>query len=360
MTPRQSSWKRGPLFRPLRDRNPVIVGVVGLVVLLLVGLLAYNADALPFVGGGTHYSADFTEAAGLTSGDEVRVAGVTVGKVTGVALDGAQVRVDFQVSGAWVGNTSTLSIAIKTLLGAKYLAVDPLGTAAQNPSATIPRSRTTSPYDVAVALNGLGQTLGQLDEKQLAQSFQALSDTFRNTPASVRTALTGLSSLSRTISSRDAELSQLLQGTSALTGTLADQNSRLQTLLSDGNLLLAEIQQRRDAIHQLLVGTTALGTQLTGLVQDNQAQLTPTLTALNRVVSVLQANLGQLNQVLALAGPYYRLVTNALGNGPWFDAYLCGLVPRNYLPPGTQPSTGCMPPKAGGTTASATPTGSRR
>ncbi|NED01552.1 MCE family protein, partial [Streptomyces sp. SID6648] len=76
---------------------------------------------------GTTYSADFSEAAGLDTGDEVRIAGVKVGRVTGVALDGAKVKVTFEVEDAWVGDRTTAAIAIKTVLGDKYLALDPLG-----------------------------------------------------------------------------------------------------------------------------------------------------------------------------------------------------------------------------------------
>jgi len=53
---------------------------------------------------------------------------------------------------------------------------------------------------------------------------------------------------------------------------------------------------------------------------------------------------GRPARALALAGPYYRLLGNALGNGRWFDAYLCGLVPKSYVP-GNVPAAGCQPPK---------------
>nr|WP_037907497.1 MCE family protein [Actinacidiphila yeochonensis] len=332
------------MFRPLRDRNPVAVGVVGLLVLAAAVLAAYNASALPFTGGGTSYTADFSEAAGLRSGNEVRVAGVKVGQVTGVALDGAQVKVTFTVRHTWIGNASTAAIGIRTLLGQKYLAVDPLGNREQDPASPIPRTRTTSPYDVTQALDGLGQTLGAIDTQQLAQSFEAISDTFKDTPASVRGAATGLASLSRTISSRDAQLADLLSGSRKLTATLSDQDGRFQQLISDGDQLLGEVQARRDAIHALLTGTESLGAQLNGLVADDSKQLGPTLDALDKVTTVLDANQAGLDRILATAGPYYRLVGNTLGNGRWFDSYLCGVVPKSYLPAGTQPTTGCMPP----------------
>jgi phospholipid/cholesterol/gamma-HCH transport system substrate-binding protein len=346
---RGSRTDRGrPLFRPLRERNPVAVGAVGLLVLALLALVAYNASALPVIGGGTAYSAAFTEAAGLRPGNEVRVAGVKVGKVTGVSLDGDEVEVGFTVRHTWIGDASTAAIGIKTLLGEKYLAVDPLGSRPQDPGKRIPKSRTTSPYDVTQAFDGLGRTLGSIDTRQLATSFRTISDTFKNTPSSVRSAADGLSSLSQTISSRDAELARLLTGAKQLTQTLAGQNSRFQSLISDGDLLLGEVQKRRDAIHSLLTGTQDLGIQLSGLVADNDRQLGPTLDALDRVTDVLLANQSSLDQALALAGPYYRLVGNTLGNGRWFDSYLCGLLPRSYLPAGTPPAQGCQPPKATG------------
>jgi phospholipid/cholesterol/gamma-HCH transport system substrate-binding protein len=311
----------------IRERNPVVIGAVGIVVLVVVGLLVYFAEDLPLIGGGTTYTADFTESAGLVSGNEVRIAGVTVGKVTGVDLAGNHVRVTFRVNDEWVGNASTVAIKIKTLLGEKYLAVDPLGTADQNPDQDIPTSRTVSPYDVTEAFNGLADTVGKIDTKQLAQSFEDISTTFADTPPELHQALTGLASLSETISSRDVQLAQLLANTKQITATLAGDDSQFQTLLSDGNLLLGELEARRDAIGSLLTGTEALSTQLTGLVADDNAQLGPMLTELDQVTDVLSANQANLTKALSLAGPYYRLVGNSLGNGRWLDAYICGLVP---------------------------------
>jgi phospholipid/cholesterol/gamma-HCH transport system substrate-binding protein len=334
--------------KPFAERNPVIIAVIGLVLLIVFGWAAYSADDLPVIGGGTTYTADFSEAAGLRPGDEARVAGVKVGEVTDVKLDGAKVAVSFRVRDTWIGDGTRASIMIKTLLGDKYLAVEPLGVNEQRPGTRIPLARTTAPYDVTQAFSGLGETLTELDSRAVAQSLQTLSDTFRDTPPNVRRALDGLSSLSRTISSRDEQLARLLAGSKRITGTLASQNADFEVLLRDGNLLLAEIQRRRNAIHDLLVGTQTLATELSGIVRDNQRQLDPTLRALAQVTAMLERNQESLDRTLQVAAPYYRMLTAATGNGRWFDSYLCGVVPKEYLPPGTPPARGCMPPKQGG------------
>jgi phospholipid/cholesterol/gamma-HCH transport system substrate-binding protein len=328
-------------------RHPVLTGAIGLIVLALVALGAFSWPNLPGIAG-TTYTANFTEAAGLTSGNEVRVAGVKVGSVRSVRLAGDHVRVRFRVKDAWVGDASTVAIKIRTLLGAKYLAVDPLGESKQDPDEPIPTSRTTSPYDVTQALSQLSDTLSAIDTDQLAASFRAVADTFRSTPPEVRSALDGLSRLSRTISSRDAQLAELVRNTRQITDQLQAENGQFEALLRDGNLLLREVQRRRDAIGSLLTGTQRLAAELTGLVADNTSQLAPTLAQLDKVTDVLERNQASLNKALALAGPYYRLVGNTIGNGRWFDAYLCGLVPKSYLPAGTPPDTGCLPPKQGG------------
>ncbi|MFJ5137450.1 MCE family protein [Streptomyces sp. NPDC088707] len=334
-----------PRLTPVKERNPVAVAVAGLLLLALVAALAFNVERLPLVGDDTTYSADFSEAAGLDAGDEVRIAGVKVGKVTDVALDGPKVKVTFEVGDAWVGDRSTAAIAIKTLLGEKYLALDPLGSDRQDPGTRIPQSRTTSPYDVTQAFQDLSGTVDAIDTKQLAESFETISDTFKNSPPHVRNAATGLSELSKSVSKRDTELARLLANSSTFTKTLESKKSSFETLIEDGGSLLGELQKRRDAIRALLKGSRALGTELGGLVSDNDRQLGPTLKALSRVTGVLEKNSGRLDRTLALIGPYYRLVGNTLGSGRWFDSYLCGVVPRTYLPETSQPTTGCLPPK---------------
>lgn len=351
-----------PRRRPMRsfaERNPVTIAVVGLVVLLVVFLGIFYSRDLPVVGDGPTYTADFSEAAGLRPGDDVTVAGVHVGTVSGVSLEGGHVRVEFRVKNAWMGDRSTAAIRIKTLLGAKYLAISPVGTERLRTSQTIPLSRTSAPFDVTTAFEQLSSTVSEVDTDQLAQSFEALSQAFSGTPDTVKATLSGLTDLSRTIASRDAQLSALLSNTEQVTATLVTSNDQIQSLIDDGDALLTELQARSDAITSLLQGTVQLSQQLTGLVQDNQATLAPALASLNTVADVLQRNQQNLQTALQELGPYYSMLNDALGNGHWLDTYICGLfqtTPQpvtgagNVLPPELDPTAqrDCAPQAGGG------------
>ncbi|MEV4148973.1 MCE family protein [Amycolatopsis sp. NPDC049691] len=313
-------------MKSFQKRNPVPIALVGIAVLALGFIAALNSDDLPVIGGGTTYSAEFSEASGLQKDNDVRIAGVKVGKVSDIELDGASVKVSFKVKDAWLGDRTSAAIKIKTLLGQKYLSLDPQGEGSLNPGTAIPRDRTMAPYDVLDAFRGLSQTVDNIDTKQLAQSFDTISQTFANTPQDVKGALSGLSKLSDTIASRDEQLSNLLANTREVSQTLVDRDAEVQKLLTDGNKLLDELSKREDAITSLLNGSRELATQLQGLIDDNGKQLDPVLTSLDQLTSMLQRNQDSLAEGIKKFAPFIRVFTNTIGNGRWFDNYICGLL----------------------------------
>jgi phospholipid/cholesterol/gamma-HCH transport system substrate-binding protein len=319
-------------MKPFRERNPIVVGVAGFAVLAALMFAAFNVDSLPLIGGGTAYRAAFRDASGLAPGNEVRVAGVKVGKVTAVELarTGAStyVRVGFEVDDGAVrlGRDTEATIRIKTVLGQKFLALAPAGPGRLPDGAQIPLAHTASPFDVVQAVSGLAGTLDQIDVKQLAAAFTVLSQTFADTPASVQASLTGLSRLSQTVASRDAELRDLLSHARGVTTVLANRDDDFRTLVADANLLLDEVSRRRDVIHNLLITTNDLANQLSGLVADNRTRLEPALRQLRDVVATLQRDRTNLERTLQAMAPFVNAFANVVGNGRWFDSYVSGLV----------------------------------
>lgn len=314
-------------MKRLKDRDQAAVGTVTIVLIVLGLLVAFNADDLPIIGGGTTYTAEFSESAGLKPGNEVRLAGVKVGAVRTVELARNKVVVDFRVKDVSLGNRSTVSIEIKTLLGDKYLGIASAGRTPQSANDPIPVSRTRTPFDIVPAVGKLSQTVDQIDTGQLAQSFQVLSDTFANSPQHIKNTLTGLSQLSAVLSTRDEQLRTLLANTAGFSKTIADRDQQLKKLFTDASLLLDELSFRREAVHALLSGTTNLANELRGLVADNQAQLQPVLTDLDKVTTILSKNQANLSESLRSLAPYVRTFNNVVGNGRWFEGYICGLLP---------------------------------
>jgi phospholipid/cholesterol/gamma-HCH transport system substrate-binding protein len=320
-------------MKSFSKRNPIPIGLASLAVIAVLLVLAYRTDSLPVIGSGPEYKAQFSEAAGLAAGDEVRIAGVKVGKVTKIALDQGHVLVTFRAKDADLGDATTASIQIKTLLGDKFLAVDPAGSQPLTSDDQIPLERTVAPYDVVVAFNQLSENVGQLDTTQLATSLRTLSETFKDTPKDVKTSLDGLSRLSVTIASRNDQLAHLLDNTDKATGLLSARNQDITAILGDGSKLLEELNHRQDAIRKLLDGTRELSKELRGLIDDNEDQIGHTLDELDRLTDMLQKHEDDIVKGVRRLGPFATVFTNALGSGHWFDNTVFGLLPEGLLPP---------------------------
>ncbi len=325
-------------MRSFRERNPVVVGAIGLTLVAATLVGASQLDRLAAVGSRA-YQAAFSDASGLVAGNEVRVAGVRVGKVTAVELardSQPHVRVRFRVDddGVRLGDRTAAMIRIKTVMGQKYLSLEPAGAGHLPEGGQIPLDRTAAPFDVVHAVTGLADTLDKVDTDQLAAAFTTLSETFADTPDTVNASLVGLSRLSRTVADRDAELRTLLTRARSVTAVLATRDEEFRKLVTDGEALLAEVRRRRDAIHKLLVSTNELATQLSGLVSDNRARLSPALRQLREVIAVLQRNRDDLELTIQRMAPFVTTFANVVGNGRWFDSYVQGLV-QPY-----QPTTG--------------------
>jgi phospholipid/cholesterol/gamma-HCH transport system substrate-binding protein len=313
---------------PFRERNPVVIGAISLAVLAGLILVSFRASSLPVIGGGDVYHAAFSEAGGLKANDEVRIAGVRVGKVEAVELAGDHVRVTFRVDqGAEFGQETLAAIKVKTILGSMFLALEPAGSGQMDEGYEIPVERTSSPYDVVEAFTGLAETSEQIDTDQLAESLTTLADLSRNTPDEFRAALQGVSALSANVAAKNEQIGELLQNLDTVSTVLDERDEDIIALMRDSDVLFRALVQRREAIHTLLVSTSRLSRELTTLVRQSREDLKPALTHLESVVQVLNKNEDNLDNSLRLMAPFYRVFANTLGNGPWFDTYIQNMPP---------------------------------
>lgn len=314
-------------MKPFRERNPVIIGLIGLAAIAAMMLGAFRADRLPIIGSGDVYHADFAEIGALKSGNEVRIAGVSVGKVQKIELDGAKVRVTFKIDkGTDFGTETGADIRVRTLLGAEFLALTPKGSGQLDKGSTIPLERTVAPYDVVQAFSELSRTTDQIDIPQLSQALDTLGEISTQTPEEFRGAIKGVSDLSRNLAARDDQINTLLVNLKKVSGVLNSRNDQLVTLFKDSDTLFQAISARRDSIHRLLVSTQTISAQLRGLVKDTRSDLLPALTQLDTVTTMLRKNEASLDEALRIYPAFTRVFSNALGTGPWFDTYLGGLT----------------------------------
>lgn len=319
-------------MKTFQERNPILIGVVGLVGVAVVGAAVLNYDKLPFVSAQDSYSAYFAEAGGLTSGAAVEVSGFEVGKVDSVTLDGARVLVRFRIDDdIHLGDRTEAAVKTKSLLGSKILDVVPRGDGHQD--GVIPLDRTRSAYQLPDAIGDITAQISGLNTDQLSNSLEALSDTFRDTPADLQIAVDGVARFSDTLDQRDAQLRALLANANKATGVLAERSDQIVRLVNDTNALLVALEGQSAALEQISRNISALATQIKGFISDNRNTLKPALDKLNGALTIVDNRKAQVQQSIKGFTTYAFALGESIASGPFFKAYLSNLLPGQFIQP---------------------------
>jgi phospholipid/cholesterol/gamma-HCH transport system substrate-binding protein len=319
-------------MKSFEERNPIIIGAIGVTLVVGVIVAALNYTKLPFINKTREYAAYFAEAGGLLTGSAVQVSGFPVGAVESIALDGPRILVKFNLSSdIRLGDRTEAAIKTKSLLGAKILEVTPRGD--NTLSGTIPIDRTTSPYQLPDALGDLSATISGLNTDQVSQSLQVLGDTFKDTPPDLKVAVAGVARFSETLDKRDAQLRTLLANASKATGVLAQRSDEVVTLIADTNAVLVQLESQSSALEQISGNISAATAQLKGVIAENRTTLKPALDKLNGVLTIIDNRKAQIQQAIKGLNGYGLSLGEAVASGPFFKAYVNNLLPGQFVQP---------------------------
>lgn len=319
-------------MKPFTERNPFLIGVIGLIALAALTFAAFNFQKLPFLSSTTTYSAFFDDAGGLSTGAPVQVLGSKTGVVQEISLKPEGVLVKFTVADdIRLGDQTEAAIKTMTLLGNKTLVVTPRG--GGHLSSAIPLQRTTSPYQLPDAVGDLSTTISGLNTDQLSNSLRVLSNTLKDTPPQLKIAVDGVARFSETLNKRDEQLRNLLANAKKATTVLADRTNEIARLIRDSNALLGQLRTESAEIDQLSAHLSAFAQQLRGFIAENRGTLKPAVEKLNGVLAILDNRKGQIQQSLKLLSNYALSLGEALASGPFFKAYVANLMPGQWIQP---------------------------
>ncbi|MFD1814601.1 MCE family protein [Rhodococcus gannanensis] len=330
--PTQSGFQR-TLRRPIEERSPLALGIaaVALIVLTLAVLLGISR----FGAGTVRYEGEFAQAAGISPGDMVSVAGVQVGSVAATRLEGDRVVVAFDVDGnVAVGPQSQASIKLTTLLGTRYVELRPAG-AGELPDRLIPLSNTAVPYDLQQVLADSTTTFEEVDAAGIGDAMTTLATQLEGTPELVPQVLANMESLSAILADRRAQIGTLLQSTQTLTDAVHSQQGQLGALIRDGNALVEEVALRQNTLERLLSSTTTLVDRLSTTLVEHRPEVDALLASLQNLLGTLSANDALLRNTLEVLPVGIRNFTNASGtaneidftapSGPLIDSWMCAI-----------------------------------
>lgn len=323
-------------MKSFRDRNPYVVGLLSVLLLgaatgfaFLVGLLNLLERAYPMEGV-------FADASGLRTGDDVKLAGVKVGRVTDIEVDrpSGNVRVSWVVDdGVEVGNGAGAEIALASLLGAKHIRIndpaagDMMMDDLPEEQRVVPLERTKVPFDVFELTRVATEGIQELETEQLNEFLVDLADITDGKAATVDDLLTGIREVGAAINDRDQEFDALLDQADRLSATLADKDDEIISLLDTSKQILDLIVERRNDLAIVLGESADAVQELDRVISDNKAQIDGVLDSLSPTLDVVAAQQDDIDRALAWLGPGLLQQSRGGAQGPWQDIFVRSISP---------------------------------
>ena len=327
---------RRRIRRSLEDRNPTLLGIIAVAVVAVVvgALLLVNVANV----GYRHYTAHFLQAAALRVGNPITIAGIPVGEVTSMELAGDYVEAGLKVrDDIALGAQSSASIKITTILGSRYLSLQPAGEGSV-PDNTFDVNHTEVPYDLQEALADVTTTYEQVDSDKFAETLGVLGRQLQTLPPVVPQALANTHTLATIIAERRDQLGSLLKTTETVTNTLRRQQSTIGSLVRQGNSLVGEFVARRETFHAMMAALTNLVETLSGIVIDDRPELEELLRNVHELSGMLAKHDDLLRSTLQSGPIALRGLANASGtgnavgfnapNGLLVDSWMCAISER--------------------------------
>ncbi len=326
----QRKYKGLPRKRMLEDRNRTMIGLVALTV--LIALLATLVIITKVGPGYKRISADFLQAAALLPGNPVTVAGIPVGTVTGLKLNGDHVTVDMRVQNTIdLGKDSRAVIMITTILGSRYLALYP-GGGGPLENNTIDLNHTEVPYDLQQALQDVAVNYGDVNTDNLATAIEVLGKQIEGLPPLIPKAMDNLRKLSTVMADRREQFGSMLTTMDLVTTTLRRQQTSIGSMVRQGNELLGEFVMRRAAFHVMMQSLTDLVDVLDDTIVEDRAELDELLVSLDTLAGLMAKNDGMLRGILQSAPVALRGLANATGTGNALEAnFTNGLLVDSWM-----------------------------
>jgi phospholipid/cholesterol/gamma-HCH transport system substrate-binding protein len=324
-------------LRSRESRGTLVALSLFMVVALTLTWLVYVSLRHDVEGRTASYSAMFTDAYGLREGDDVRMAGVRVGRVEKIDIDGKLAKVSFvvQQEQRLYGNT-VASVTYQNIVGQRYLGLSlgregTVGTLLP-PGSVIPPERTEPSFDVTALLNGYEPLFSVFNPHDADNLTKAVIESLQGDTSSMATLVSQTSTLTETFAGRDQALGDMITNLNKIVGNLAAQNDNLDVVITQAGDMVAELDRRRPELVSS-VGSMArvLGHLSTSVADvypaarefiDRQPGATRHLLSIEPQVAFAGDNIPLLMKGLTRAGNQ-----GAFGNGYVCDVNLLGFFP---------------------------------
>ncbi|RDH79936.1 MCE family protein [Mycolicibacterium moriokaense] len=303
----------------------------------------------------TEYHADFTNVSGLKSGNFVRIAGVEVGKISGLHLhrDGT-VTVDFAINNDLLLTEGTRAvIRYENLIGDRYLSLEdgPGSVRRLDAGQTIPLARTAPALDLDTLIGGFRPLFRALEPDQLNELTGELLRVFQGQGGTVASVLAQTSTLTSALADRGEVIGELIKNLDIVLKTFATRNGEFSETLDRLSQLVAGLADRKADIANGVTYINAGAARVADLLTEARAPLKEVVGQTDRTAKQVMADHDYFEDLIKTLPDTYQVLARQGLSGDFFNFYLCEAVLKVngkggqpvYVKLVDQPSGRCTP-----------------
>lgn len=316
------------------SQRSIVAPLIKLAVFVLITSLAIIVLGNTIRGagsrGGNEYHAIFTDATMSEPGDEVRIAGVRVGRVTDVELwEGDKARVSFVLTGrdSLPANTHA-TLRFRNMIGQRYLSLSPEpgppGPDLQ-PGDTIDVENTTPSVNLTTLFNGFRPLFTELQPADVNRLSESLIRVLQGEGGTVRQLISDIGELTTTLANRDAVIGEVIDNLTVVLETINNRDDQFNDLVITTSSLIDGLAADSTEIGNSIDALADLTSVSENIVTNTRPQVTDSLAALNTVSRDLNANRADLDSVLSTMPVKTDKLIRIGSFGSWFQFYLCGI-----------------------------------
>ncbi len=288
-------------MKAFTDRNPRRIGLVMLIVtaVAVVSVFTFNQNTF---SSGYRVKATFSNAAGLGPNASVLLAGVNIGKVSAVHLNGNHVTVDMTVDqGVVLPSDTTAAISVETLLGQLVVDLKPINGWSHPLHNGALLTNTSVPVEFQNIQNEAGGLLTKSDASAINQLIQSLAAITQGKQQQVAQIVNGLNGFTGVINQRQTQVSQLIDAANTLSQSVANHDTQLGSAIDNLSTVINGLAQRGTDLGNLIDNTQQASGQINTLVTNNRPQLQALVVQLQSVLGVLSKHQLDLAQGISSA-----------------------------------------------------------
>lgn len=297
------------------------------VTLLVTGFLVRTVQGHQDSHAAT-YTAVFGDATKLKKGDDVRLAGVSVGRVTSISLgDDAHAHVRFSLDhDVRLTDASSATIRYRNLVGDRYVALDvPAGGAGLPPGSTIPLARTHPALDLTSVFNGFKPLFQGLDASSINALSLSLVQALQGEGGTLASLLSSTGSLGSAISARDATIGTLVTDLTQVLSTLNENSAPFNRLITHLRDFTTGLDEDKTTVLDALAGIDRLARATDTLLTEARPSLKTTITGTRALATRLEEHSDKLAEKIQLLPVKLNGLMRAAQYGSWFQFYNCGM-----------------------------------